>query len=97
MPRANIQTIVSRVQQSRNIKEYVFEFRVPSGAASSKIIRDRLVHVVGKENVRGFTLTGGVGRLVVNRLGVQQLQRSAKQRRVTKRARVDMIVAGRQD
>ena len=93
IPTADIGEIMQRVEQSRSIREYVFEFQAPKGTGSSKTIKERFTQIVGKENVISFRVRNGLGILIVSAPGLRQMQREAKRHRMTKRALVSMIVA----
>ena len=97
IPTADIREIIQRVEQSRNIREYVFEFQFAKGAPSSKTIKKRFTRIAGEGNVRSLTMSKGVGTLIVSPPGVRRMQSEAKRHRITKRALVDMVVAREAD
>lgn len=95
LPTAAIREVMKRVERSRNIKEYIFEFHAPKGNVRRRAIKQRFIQIVGEENVRSLTLNRGVGTLILTALGMRRLQEEAKGRRITKRVLVNGVVAGR--
>ena len=79
---------------SRNIKEYIAYFPVPTAPCNLKSLRPRLADLVGEANIRSLTLQGALGTLVLNAEGRKRLAEAAKAAGLTKRKLIDRIVQG---
>lgn len=80
----DIDHVVRRVLDSRNIKEYIAEFRVAGRSNTVERIRKRFERLLGRSNVRSVDVEGGVARLVLSAEGMRRLQAIARQRGTTK-------------
>ena len=92
LPDVGIREIIQRVEDSRDIKEYLAEFIVPAGDASPDALRARFAGIVGEENVRSLRRQGKVGVLAMNSEGRRRLQEAAKNRGMTKREIIDELL-----
>jgi hypothetical protein len=96
LPLLRIKSVIDRVKASRNIKEYVVQFLVPPERGKpNKYIELQFIRLLGRENLRSFSIKNGVGTLVLNTTGENRLQEIAKQEGLTKRKLVDQIVSGK--
>jgi transcriptional regulator with XRE-family HTH domain len=85
-PGVGIAEALARVASSRNIKHYVAEFLLPTGARGPDVLRGRFAQAIGEANLCLFEVVGRVVRLVVNADGMRRLQALAKERGMTKRS-----------
>ncbi len=90
----DIREVVERVKSSRNIKEYIAYFPVPTAPRNLKALRPRLADLVGEANIRSLTFQGALGTLVLNAEGRKRLAEAAKAAGLTKRKLIDRIVQG---
>jgi len=91
---AGVASLIQRIEESRNVKEYLAEFLVPSDGLDAESLRVRLAEVVGADNVRSLTLQGRVGVLAMDPEGRRRLAKAARQRGLTKRELLEAAVAG---
>jgi hypothetical protein len=92
-PKLPISKVISRVTGSRNIREYVVQFRVPA-EEELKNIEDRFSKLLGQDVVRSVNLEKGLGTLILNEDGKKRFELIAKEKGLTKRALVKKIISG---
>ena len=93
IPEADIRYIIKRVQETRNIKEYIIQFRIKDKSMTKQIIRKSFARIVGEENILDLTIKGRIGVLSLNSKGHKLFQINAKNRGMTKRALVGKIIS----
>lgn len=92
-PATGVDHAVRRVLDSRNIKEYVAEFRLARSADADRV-RQRFERLLGGSNVRSFVVRDGVAHLALNAAGMRRLQAAARQMKVTKSEVVESTARG---
>lgn len=93
-PKLPISKVISRVTDSRNIREYVVQFQVPAGEEELKDIEDRFPKLLGQDGVRSVNVEKGLGTLILNKDGRNRFELIAKRKGLTKRALVKKIILG---
>ena len=93
-PQTPIKRLIERIKRSRNIREYVAEFLMPTRAPSRACLKKRLSEVVGTQHLRRLELGEAVGRVVVDRQGKSALEQGAKSAGLTKREFLQRLVSG---
>ena len=94
LPRSSIGAIIKRVGGSKNVKEFVVEFLGPNRKSSVSGLRRRFSAILGKQNIKSFRVSKGIGTMVLNERGKCLLQQNAKREGLTRRALVDRIITG---
>lgn len=85
LPVVSIRAIIDRIKASRNIKQYIAYFALPSQKKGVKVSWSSLKKAIGKQNIISIQEDSGVVKLVLNVEGKRRLQEEAKSRRLTKR------------
>ena len=91
-PELGIGEIIRRVKTSRNIKEYIAEFILPSDKMNVDAVRRAFARVAGDRNICSLGIKGPVGTLRVNKEGKTRLQEAAKRQGLTKRQLIGRIL-----
>lgn len=94
LPKMEISKVIHRVTSSRNIREYIVQFLLPSGEDKVKDIEARFIRLLGKEGLCSLSFKNGVGTLILNAAGKRRFQDIAKAKSLTKRALVNRIIFG---
>jgi hypothetical protein len=92
LPNLSVHQLISRVQKSKNIKVYVAYFRIPSAFKNTDALKRRFQKIVGKTEIVSFTVKDLVGTLELTLFGQKKLRGAAKERNLSLRRFVDMIV-----
>ena len=97
MPDASIDEIIMRIMRSKNIKEYIAEFRVPQHLIGNiSTVRRRFIRYFGIQHVRAFTVERqGLGLVHLDKEGKNELIKKAKENCISKGRLLQMIVSGR--
>jgi hypothetical protein len=93
-PGIKITKAINRVKRSRNIREYVAEFAVPTPPLSASRLSQRVSKLVGRQHLRRLELGEKVGRLVLDAQGKRALDDAARKRRLTKREIIRRLIDG---
>lgn len=93
LPQKKIITVIDRIITSRNIKEYVVEFRIPKGVESTEI-KVRFRKLLGTERIISYADKHGIGTMILNVEGKNRLQEIAKKKHLTKRSLVNKVISG---
>jgi hypothetical protein len=93
-PGLDMREAIDRVRSSRNIKEYVAYFPVPTDARELRVLRPRFSALVGDTNIRALAVQGALGTLVLNSEGSKRLADAARRRGVTKRSLIGKVISG---
>jgi len=91
-PKLPISEVISRVMNSRNIREYVVQFLVPA-EEDIRSIKDRFSKLIGHDGVRSVNAEKGLGTLILNKDGKNRLELIAKRKGLTKRAIVERVIS----
>lgn len=94
LPKIPITEVITRVQASRNIKEYVVQFLVSSKEFKKKDLEIRFIRLLGKKNFISLSVKNGVGTLIFNTAGRNRLQEVAKRKGLTKRRLIEGMLVG---
>jgi len=92
-PKLPISKVISRVTDSRNVREYVVQFLVPA-EEELKNIEDRFPKLLGQDGVRSVNVEKGLGTLILNKDGRNRFELIAKRKGLTKRALVEKVISG---
>ena len=92
LPHLTVERLISRVQESRDIKVYVAYFRIPPGFKNTDELKRRFEKIVGETEIVSFTVKDQVGTLELTSAGLKKLREAAKERELSLRKFVDMIV-----
>jgi len=92
-PELDIQEVLDRVKKSRNVKQYITQFVIPSGTKLADL-RERFAQLLGDENIVGLEAGCGTGTLVLSAEGMGRLREAARSKGRTKRVLVDYVVKG---
>ena len=92
-PKLPISKVISRVTDSRNVREYVVQFLVPA-EEELKNIEDRFSKLLGQDGVRSVNVGKGLGTLILNKDGKKRFELIAKRKGLTKRALVEKVISG---
>lgn len=92
-PKLPISKVISRVTDSRNVREYVVQFLVPA-EEELKNIEDRFSKLLGQDGVRSVNVGKGLGTLILNKDGRNRFELIAKRKGLTKRALVEKVISG---
>ena len=95
MPKASIKRHIRRIQRSRNIKEYVAEFRSPEPNPSLGALARRVSGVLGAREIRRLEADGVVGRVTLSAKGRKALEDAARRQAVTKRELLQSVIDGK--
>lgn len=87
-----VEQLISHVQKSRNIKIYVAYFRVPLRFKSDSTLKRRFEKIVGKSEIVSLTVKDTVGTLKLTSLGQKKIKEAAKERNLSLRKFVDMLL-----
>jgi hypothetical protein len=77
-PHLNIETLVKRIQKSKNVKVYLLYFKVPKEIKDISIFRRKLETIVGRKEINSLEANNGVGLLKLTKLGQREISRAAK-------------------
>jgi hypothetical protein len=92
LPGTPIGKVISRIEESRNIRQYVAYFSLPSELIDAKEVRGGLEKVLRKGNIISVTVRGTIGEVVINAEGKVRLEEAAKQEGITKRQLLEELV-----
>jgi len=93
LPHVEIGEIVDRIKASRNIKQYVVYFVVPSlGKRDRAIIRARFEQAIGARTIVSLKSEDDVGELIITGEGKKRLEEAARSKGNTKRAYVQSLI-----
>lgn len=92
LPHLTVEQLISHIQKSRNIKVYVAYFRIPSESKNTDELKKQFEKIVGETEIVSFTVKEHVGTLELTLLGQKKLREVAKERNLSLRKFVDMIV-----
>ena len=92
LPKESIENVIDRVRRSKNIREYLVQFVLPSTEMTACELRERFAPVLGAENIRWLRVRGHVGVVAANSEGNKRLQEAARKRSFTKRQFVDLAL-----
>jgi hypothetical protein len=92
-PKLPISEVISRVTSSRNIREYVVQFRAPT-EGEMKNIEGRFSKLIGQGGIRSVNAEKGVGTLLLNKDGKNRLELIARRKGLTKRGLVEKVISG---
>lgn len=95
IPGAHIDELIKRVHASKNIKEYVVEFRIPSHVIKNgDVVKERLTNYFGLEHIRNMEISpNGIGNIVLDEAGKDKLISGAKRFLVSKGEMLRMIIS----
>lgn len=88
----NIDQLISRVVNSKDIKVYVARFRIPEEKKVGTELRKRFENAVGKDEIVSFIIENHIGNLQLTRVGFQKLRETAKQNNLSLRQFVDKLI-----
>ncbi len=94
VPSASTAQLVERVEESRDIREYLAEFITQDAASDVSAMQARVAEVIGEENIRHINVADETGVLAMNAKGRKRLQGFARERGLTKREVIDRLVRG---
>lgn len=94
-PGTPISKIIDRIGRSRNMREYVAEFLMPTPIPTRSLLTKRLSGLVGRPHVRQLEMAGGIGRIVLDSRGKLALEQVAKKAGLTKREFLQRLVSGK--
>lgn len=97
LPEMPIDRLVSRVQESRDVKIYVAYFRVPLRVRDVEGVRSRFEEIVGQNEVLSLTVEDQVGKLELTRSGSSRLREAARARKLSLRRLVESVVLSSAD
>ncbi len=92
-PPLPIRKVVHDVLASKNIREYVVEFRMPEDT-SARAVRSRLVSFFKKDGIHSIKFKNLIGQACVTEQGRQRLEKVRKKRGLPKRKLLDLILSG---
>jgi hypothetical protein len=94
IPKAPVEKLIRRIQNSRNIREYVAEFLTPQPTPSSRDLLRRLSLVLGPSQVRGLEMNERIGRVILTVAGKKALEHAARKEGITKRELLQRLIDG---
>ena len=92
LPDLNINQLILRVQKSRDFKVYVIYFMFPSMLKDVTVLETQFKKIVPETEVVSFSVKNKVGTLELTSAGLKKLREAAKERNLSLRKFVDMIV-----
>ncbi|MCK4785289.1 MAG: hypothetical protein KAV87_16180 [Desulfobacteraceae bacterium] len=92
LPHFTVHQLISRVRKSKNVKIYVAYFRIPLRCNNTNALKKRFQRIVGKSEIVSFSVKNLVGTLELTSLGQKKLRDAARERNLSLRKFVDMIV-----
>ncbi len=92
LPHLPVDQLITRVQESRDVKVYVAYFRLPQGFEDAYALERRFDRVVGQTEIVSFTVEDRIGTLKLTPSGRKKLQEAARERNVSLRKFVDAVV-----
>lgn len=87
-----IDKIIRTVLTSKNIKEYIAQFIIPSTDVTQKELMKRFAKIIGKDNIRSLKIRGFLGFLAVTPEGRQRFQKMATDLGITKSNLIEEII-----
>ena len=92
-PDSDIEQLILRVQQSKNIRLYVAYFRVPKEFKDISKLKERFERIVGTDEIKSLTVTNQVGMLELTEQGRRKLRDASKKQCMTLKEFVNTIVS----
>lgn len=92
-PSLPIDRVVRDVMASKNTREYLIEFRIPT-YLDENTVQTRLELFFGKDTIYGIKAKGATGDACLTEAGRRYLEDAAKKRCLTKRQMVDLVILG---
>lgn len=91
-PDLTIDQLISHIQKKKNIRVYVVYFRIPSELRNIQSLRKRFEEIVGKDEIRLFTVEDSIGMFELTLLGQKKIRQYAKEQKISLRKLVDSII-----
>jgi len=88
----NIEQLISRVQNTRNKKVYVINFRTVEGVNYQEDLRGRFEKIIGIDGIESFEIKDNIGILEVSQVGKVRLQAAVKKAKISLRAFINRVI-----
>lgn len=93
-PSLDISSVIQRIKESRNIKEFIAEFNIPKSLyIQQELINKRLERIFGPNHVRLQSFQGGVVTIILDSKAKETLVKKARDCGVTKREYLQLVVS----
>lgn len=93
LPELTIHELISRLLSSKDIRLYVVRFQIPQELKEMRALKESFEGIVGKDQIISFDVEEGIGSLELTKVGLKKLREAAKQRNLTLRKFVELIVS----
>lgn len=89
--KGDIDELLHRVKESKNVKQYLAEFVVRSKKATPDSLRKTFGRIIGPESICSIDIKGSIGTLKMTAQGRDRLQKAATSKGLTKAALVTRL------